>query len=76
MTDTSPEIARMVHDRLMALSGPERLRLGVRSFDVARRLVLASFPAGLSDHERKRRLFQRIYGVPLPVDVEEKMNTA
>ena len=66
MTDTSPEIAQMVHDRLMAMSGSERLRLGVRSFDVARRMVLASLPAGLSELERKRRLFQRLYGIPLP----------
>jgi hypothetical protein len=66
MTDTSPEIAQMVHDRLMAMSGPERLRLGVRSFGVARRMVLASLPPGLSDLERKRLLFQRIYGMPLP----------
>jgi hypothetical protein len=67
VTDTSPEIARMVHDRLMALSGSERLRMGVRSFDAARRMVIASFPADLSDLERKRLLFQRLYGIPLPV---------
>jgi hypothetical protein len=34
MTDTSPEIAEMVRARLMALSGAERFRMGVRMFDV------------------------------------------
>jgi hypothetical protein len=67
VTDTSPEIAEMVRARVMALSGAERLRMASQSFDAARRMVLASFPAGLSDSERKRRLFERIYGEALPV---------
>ena len=53
MTDTSPEVAQLVHDRLMALSGAERFRMGVEMFDVARRMVLASPPADLTDVERR-----------------------
>jgi hypothetical protein len=67
MTDTSPEIAEMVRTRLMALSGAERFRMGVEMFEAARRMVLASLPADLSETERKRRLFERLYGTPLPV---------
>ena len=66
MTDTSPEIAEMVRARLMALSGAERFRMGVEMFDAARRMVLASLPAGLSEAESKRLLFERLYGEPLP----------
>ena len=66
MTDTPPEIAEMVRARLMALSGAERFRMGVQMFDAARRMVLASLPAGLTEAERKRRLFERLYGMPLP----------
>jgi len=66
MTDTSPEIAEMVRTRLMALSGAERFRMGSQMFDAARRMVLASLPADLTENERKRQLFQRIYGEPLP----------
>jgi len=62
MTDTSPEIAAMVHDRMMALSGAERFLMGVRMFDAARRMVLASLPENLPEPERKRLLFQRFYG--------------
>lgn len=67
VTDTSPEIARMVRARLMALSGAERFRMGVQRFDAARRMAEASRPAGLTDAERKRLLFQRLYGEPLPI---------
>lgn len=66
MTDTSPEIAEMVRARLMARSGAERFRMGVQTFDAARRMVLASLPADLSETERKRLLFKRVYGETLP----------
>ena len=66
MTDTSPEVAEMVRARLMALSGAERFRMGVQMFDAARRMVLASLPADLSETDRKRRLFERLYGMPMP----------
>jgi len=66
MTDTSREVAEMVRTRLMALSGAERFRMGVQMFDAARRMVLASLPPDLSENERKRRLFQRLYGIPFP----------
>lgn len=66
VTDTPPEIAEMVRARLMARSGAERFRMGVESFEAARRMILASLPPDLSPDERKRMLFQRIYGYPLP----------
>ena len=66
MTDTPPEVAEMVRARLMALSGAERFRMGVQMFDAARRMVLASLPADLTESERKQRLFERLYGEPLP----------
>jgi hypothetical protein len=66
MTDTPPEIAEMVRARLMALSGAERFRMGAEMFDAARRMVLASLPTDLSEAERKCRLYERLYGEPLP----------
>jgi hypothetical protein len=66
MTDTPPEIAEMVRQRLMARSGEERFMMGVASFEAARAIVLASLPEGLSPEEQKRQLYQRIYGEPLP----------
>lgn len=40
--------------------------MGVRSFDAAREMVVASLPAGLSPQDIKRQLFQRFYGWPAP----------
>jgi hypothetical protein len=70
MTDTSPEIAEVVRARLMAMSGAERFRMGAQMFDAARRMVLASLPPGLSESERKRLLFERLYGHPMPAQPE------
>jgi hypothetical protein len=66
LTDTPPEIAEMVRARLMALSGAERFLMGVRMFEAARRMALASLPADLPEPERKRLLFERFYGESLP----------
>jgi hypothetical protein len=66
MTDTSPEIAEIVRQKLMARSAEERFLMGVRMFDAARAMALASLPAGLSAEELRRQLFQRLYGQPLP----------
>ena len=68
MNDTTPEVARIYRERLLALSGVERVVMGSRMFDVARTIVLASFPPGLSEIETKRRLCERLYGNE--VDVE------
>jgi hypothetical protein len=53
----------------MALSGSQRFVMGVQMCEAARRMVLASFPATLSESERQRLLFERIYGEPLPPEL-------
>jgi hypothetical protein len=72
MTDTPLEIAEMVRGRLMARTGAERFRMGVEMFEAARRMVLASMPAGLSEGERKRWLFERVYGEPFPAELQQE----
>ena len=62
MTDTPPEIVRMLRDKIMARSGEERFIMGAQMFDSAREMVKASLPSGLSAAERRRQLFRRIYG--------------
>ena len=69
MTDTTPAVAAMMRSRIMARSGAERFVMGVRMFEAARAMVLASFPDDLSEGELKRRLYERIYGEPLPSDM-------
>lgn len=66
MNDTSPEIAELVRQKLMARSGAERFVMGARMFDAARTVALASLPPGLSPLEIKQRLFERLYDQPAP----------
>jgi hypothetical protein len=68
MNDTSPEIAAMVHARMMAKTGEERFLMGIRMHEAARRMVMASFPPGISDEQRKQLLFERFYGGELAFD--------
>ncbi|MSU61965.1 MAG: hypothetical protein EXS31_06165 [Pedosphaera sp.] len=66
MNDTSPEIAKLVRQKLMARSGAERFVMGTRMFDAARAVVMASLPNGLSPDDIKRQLFKRLYGWAAP----------
>jgi hypothetical protein len=68
MTDTSPEFERRYREMLMARSPEERMAMAARMFDTARAMVLASFPPDLSHEERRRRLFERLYGHEIPPD--------
>jgi hypothetical protein len=49
MNDTEPQITELVRRRLLERSGPERILMGSQMFDVAKAIVLASFPSGLTD---------------------------
>ena len=67
MNDTSPEVAELVRRRLLERSGAERVLMGSRMFDVAKTMILASFPAGLTEIEIKARLCERLYGDEIDV---------
>lgn len=69
MTDTPPEIERMLRAKIMALSGEERFIMGAQMFDSAREMVKASLPRGLSATEQRRQLFRRIYGKEIEIDI-------
>ncbi|HKP71796.1 MAG TPA: hypothetical protein VJT82_02595 [Pyrinomonadaceae bacterium] len=68
MNDTSPEVREMMSAMLIRRSGEERFVMGALMFDAARELVIASLPPNLPPAEFKRRLFERVYGFPLPVN--------
>jgi hypothetical protein len=68
MTDTPPEIERMMRDKIMARSGEERFIMGAQMFDSAREMLKASLPKDLSETEQRRLLFKRIYGKELIVE--------
>jgi hypothetical protein len=74
MNDTSPKIAELVREMLMARSGAERVLMGSRMFDFARAMILASFPSGLTDLEIKRRLCERLYGQEVQVEASSSIS--
>ena len=61
MNDTSPEVARMVHERYAKMRPVERFLIGVSMFETARAIVLASFPADLSPEKLRKKLCERLY---------------
>ncbi len=62
MNDTPPDITAKVRQMMMARTGAERLVLGSEMFETARKILLASLPAGLPEIEIRRRLCERLYG--------------
>jgi len=68
MTDTPPEIERIMRDRLMALSGEERFVMGAEMFDSACEMVKASLPRGLSKSEQRQQLFKRLYSKEIDIE--------
>lgn len=61
VSDTDPRTAALYRALLMERSGEERFLMGVRMFDLARQLVLASLPPELPPEEIRRRMFARLY---------------
>ena len=68
MNDTDPEIEQLVRRRLLERSGEERVLMGSQMFDLAKAMILASFPPGLTPLEIKVRLCERLYGNEIDLD--------
>ncbi len=62
MNDTTPRMAALITGRFGAMSPAERISIALQMNATARRIVLASLPAGLPDTEVRRLLCQRLYG--------------
>jgi hypothetical protein len=62
MNDTTPEFAKVLRQRYLALAPAERVSLCADMFDTARVLVEASLPPALDPIERRRRICRRFYG--------------
>ncbi|MDQ2823868.1 MAG: hypothetical protein M3R29_00250 [Verrucomicrobiota bacterium] len=66
MIDASTDPERTPREKLLALSGEERMIIGAQMFDRFREMIRTSLPPGLSEMEQRRELFKRIYGQDLP----------
>lgn len=52
VTDTPPEIERVVRNKIMARSGEERFIMGAEMFESAREMIEASLPKNLSETKK------------------------
>lgn len=68
MNDTSRETEKMQFEMMMNFSPNKRIALGCEMFMAARKLIIASLPKDLSERERKKQYYQKMYGEPLPAD--------
>jgi hypothetical protein len=73
MKDTSKDISNLYNDMLNKLTGQERMQLCSDMFDTARELILASFPKGISEKEKRKLLFLRLYGQDFSEEEKEKI---
>ncbi len=61
MIDTSREAEEIQSELFDKMSGEERMKIASDMFDTARTLVLASLDQNLSDTEKRKALFLRLY---------------
>jgi hypothetical protein len=73
MYDSSSSIEEFYQEKLMERSREERFMMGVRIFETARSMVLASLPANLFHKERSFNLFLRFYGHELDVNIQDQV---
>jgi hypothetical protein len=66
MDDTSAEVRAMQQAYWMSLSEEERYRRCGRMFQMTKRFVEARAPLGLTDDEKRRLVFQELYGFEIP----------
>lgn len=76
MKDTSPEVNAIMYERLMALSGEERIMMGFSMISSAKEMILSSLPKDLPEAERKKMLFERLYGEKMPDELYLKLQKA
>ena len=73
MTDTDSETEILYREMLMARSAEERMMMGARMCGMARAIVIASLPAGLSYVERKIALLRRYYASDFSEETLQKI---
>jgi hypothetical protein len=62
MNDLDPTISDISPIDYSLLTGGQRVVIACRMFGAYRAKILASFPPGLSEADRKVMLFERLYG--------------
>ena len=61
MNDTPPEVEKLYREMIMARTPEERMQMAFSMMATGRQIILSSLPEGLSDTEKRRQLFERMY---------------
>ena len=61
MLDTNKDIETLYKTMLMEQSGEERMKMGASMFDTVIKFIEASLPKDLSETEKKKQIFLRLY---------------
>ncbi len=61
MTDTKPDIEKILIKMMRQKTGEERLKMGCSMFDLAKKIVMASIQSHGSDKEMRQKIFLRFY---------------
>jgi len=62
MDDTSTKTNEYIQGRYMEMSPEQRFLIGIQMFETARTIVISSLPDDISAQDRRRRLYERLYG--------------
>jgi len=65
MNDTHWFVEKVYREKLMRLSGEQRLLRGIRMFETCREMALASLGPEIKEQERRAFLLERFYGKEL-----------
>jgi len=68
LADTPPDLNARLFQQMMSKSGTERLIIGCRMADSARKLVWSGIPDDLPELERRRLFLNRFYGDSLSLE--------
>ena len=71
--DTALEINEMIFQRTMALTHSERFLMGMSMLTTAREMIWASLPQDISEPQRRRLFYHRLYGEGLPDAVANRV---
>lgn len=61
MTDTKPDIEKILVNMMRQKTGEERLKMGCSMFDMAKKIVMASIQSHGNDKEMRQKIFLRFY---------------
>lgn len=61
MEDTTPEVKRKFYEIIMSRSEEERFLMCAEMFESAREMIISEMPQNLTENERKKYIYEKIY---------------